>query len=285
MKVDELYSSSIGDLKITCVDTANSGGAASDAPFHLELAKPQPPLAAIQHLNAFSSIARLARGHHCGSGNIVGYSPSGYVSHVCLGFHKVDDPSGPCPNWATFLASNEIDQAFRGLLYLDEKDRQAFDLATEFYRAATVVRCAGSLEIAIVAAQATLEYLVQFVLIGKAGWSKTKLANQKFSTKLRAAAEFIGFSEGPLEGCTELETWGKRFTDADGYQLLTKVRNGIVHPPRPNGLGASELVQSWEALMFIAELFMFFVVDVRGQMADRRQTRRFWGNSIDIPLP
>ena len=159
--------------------------------------------------------------------------------------------------------------------------------AFELYRTSTTARNFSGTPTGIVLAQSLLELLCDYTLKTHAGWTEELLNSTRgFHNKLAASAAAIGYSGILLEHAPEVTSaFAKQNCKTlNDYHLLTITRNDITHVSQRVELSGFQLVQIWEASMFLAELHLFYLLDYRGQMADRRKISGWFGDTIEVPL-
>ena len=178
----------------------------------------------------------------------------------------------------------EIYEQYRRAI-TDEHDRFAIHHAIEYYRASNVARD-SSLEMALVASHAALETLVPHVLSIQGGWSDALIKNtRRFHDKLRAAANFIRLDSDLLEHSPEVRKRAKKEGNMDAFELLSKFRNRIVHADKNFNVTGQELMEIWQFSQWLCEIIIFYLMNYRGKMYDRRRYTGFRGPAKCVPLP
>lgn len=241
-------------------------------------------LITLTHLNRFLT---FVKGTHCGIGNIVGSNGDGKVAYAHLGFLRMDQfkvSTGWC-DLNVFKSLPEIYKLYTKAV-CNQEHRKPLLTTIEYYRASNIIR-ETSLEMAVVASHAALETIVPHILRSKAGWSNNLLSKQiSFNDKLRAAAQFVGLSDSPYENLEALQKRSKEQSNVDAYELLSIFRNRIVHQGKPFKYTGTELMEVWNLSQWLCEIFLFYWLDYRGEMNDRRQYQGWRGEMIKpVPLP
>lgn len=231
---------------------------------------------------------RFVSGSHVGLGSWVAYQKNGQLAAIQPEFQRFDILQSN-QNWASFHRFDEIEILFA--LYQTACERQEQKLivnrAFELYRTATAARNFANLETGVILGQTALELLVDYTLTAFAGWSND-LNNQTkgFHNKLSASAAFIGYQGDLLEHAESVkQAFNKQNkSQLSDFQILTMTRNELTHAKPKVSLKGLELVQVWEASMFLVELHLFFILGYRGKMNDRRRIGGWIGETIEVPL-
>lgn len=226
----------------------------------------------------------FVRGCKVGVGNIAA-SEGADLSMQILGFSNYD-LNFDFPSWysaAHFNMLPEILGKFGAALNNEEHD-SAVLYALEFYGASNVASYHNR-ELAIVSSYTALEILTHFMLREKAGWSSDLLGSRaKFADKLRAAAHFVGLSDDPMLGLEKLQSVSQRYSNIDGFEILARGRNSIVHAEKKFFLSGVELFELLQMAQWLCEVLLFTLVGYRGTMSDRRQMGG-WKGDADGPVP
>lgn len=240
----------------------------------------------------FEAIARcflmflnFVRGANVAIGNTVGFDREGRICFANLGFSKSDPIEVP-DNWCSIGVTRELPEIYEKFQVsaASERDGEVLRNCISFYRASNAIR-ATSFEMAIVASHAALETIVPHILSTRAGWSEELLAGRSsFHSKLRACAGFVGLSRDPLEHAPKLAVKSASLNNADGYELSSLYRNRIVHQGKSFTYTGHELLEIWELQQWLVEVFIFFLIDYRGIMNDRRRYSGWRGPEVPIPL-
>ena len=154
----------------------------------------------------------------------------------------------------------------------------------EFYRASTAVR-PSSIELAIVSSSAALEVIVPHILSSYAKMD-ANLLNERipFHSKVRACFGIVGLNCDPLEKSTALLAKMSALNNVDAYEMSSMFRNRIVHQGKNFTVTGIELYEMWNLQMWMIEILIFFLIDHRGSMQDRRPTQGWAGAATPIPL-
>ncbi|WP_306111520.1 MULTISPECIES: hypothetical protein [Roseovarius] len=244
-----------------------------------------PPSDAWRILYRFARALSFVRGGSCGIGHATGLNKHGRAQFQYLGFSQTDELAGKS-FWYDLGCRKDLPDFIRTFTIGlgDDRDGAAILRASEFYRVANSSE-PKSREIAIAASQTALEVLVFHILKSRAGWSKSLLNDRiSFHDKLRAAASFVSLQSDPLEHSDRLSKRAKSFNGADGFQMLTKVRNSIVHAEQDRSFSGIELYETWQLSQWLCEVLIFFLIGYRGVMADRRVISG-WRGQHTGPVP
>lgn len=194
----------------------------------------------------------FVKGSYAGVGHVCTQADQNPQELLLFGFsqndaHPLGDPDKRKTNWFDFEIQNSLPEIYTGFVaaMADPTTNQALRQTIGFYRASTVSR-ESSIEMAIIAAHTALEAIVNFILEHRAGWSKKLMADRSihFADKARAAAAFCHITKDILAHSPELAKRSKSSNGADAFQLITTLRNKLVHQdPRhiPRGI---ELVET-----------------------------------------
>jgi len=74
------------------------------------------------------------------------------------------------------------------------------------------------------------------------------------------------------------------FRGLDGFELLSKFRNRIVHSEKNFNVSGIELMEVWQISQWLCELLIFHIIGYQGKMYDRRRYSGFKGPAVSIPL-
>jgi len=241
---------------------------------------------ALNRINNFARFFTFVRGGYCGLGNVLGAAENGELVFSYLGFTKID-PFSISTGWCDieiigFLP--EIYEKYQQAI-ADKQNTFALLRAIEFYRASNIAR-ESSLEMALVASHAALETLVPHVLSIQGGWSDALIKNtRRFHDKLRAAANFIRLDSDLLEHSPEVRKRAKKEGNMDAFELLSKFRNRIVHADKNFNVTGQELMEIWQFSQWLCEIIIFYLMNYREKMYDRRRYTGFRGPAKCVPLP
>lgn len=244
---------------------------------------PDDALNQLSHLTRFFS---FVRGAASGAGNIVGVDDGGATVFAHLGFQRADGFSAE-DNWCDPTLMAETPKLYGAYCRAMAEAETARVLlrAIDYYRAANVGR-AASAEMALVASYAALETFVPHILSSKAGWSDALLGAQtRFADKLRAAAAFVGLKADPLQHAPHLTARAKAEANGDPFDVLALFRNRITHHKKTFSYTSQEIFETWLMAQWLCELFVFYLLEYRGEMGDRRHYSRWVGKTGPIPLP
>lgn len=229
---------------------------------------------------------RFVVGANVGFGPWIAQDQEGDLVATQVDIGMFDTPES-AQNWSAFFSSDEIAQLFK--LYqnvakdkeLESITRRAFSL----YRTSTVARNSAGLETAVVVAQSLLELLCDHVLQRHAGWtSKLSDSVRGFHNKLSASSAAIGFNGQILSEAGGLVNAYKGKNPENDFHFLTMARNDITHASPRVSLSGFDLHETWNAMMFLAELHIFFILGYRGKINDRRRIGGWFGETIKVPL-
>lgn len=233
----------------------------------------------------FANFLTFVRGVNCGIGNATAWE-NDEIAFALLGFTRTDQFDVKL-GWYDIGNAKQLSTIFDHYKSAIAVEEDAFPLlrAIEFYRASNTARDA-SLEMAVVASHAALETIVPHLLKERAGWSSSLLnSGSAFHDKLRAAATFIGLKSAPDEHAPETQKRSKDFSNADAFQLISLFRNRIVHQGKRFKYSGVELMEVWEMSQWLCEIFIFYFLQYRGVMNDRRRYTGWQGPAVPIPLP
>lgn len=225
-------------------------------------------------------------GMHCGIGHIVGYSNDGICAFCYIGFGKRDSGRRPT-GWYDFELEQKLPNIYKKFTTAaqDPSRNVVLRQAMNYYRGSNVTR-SDSLEIAIISSHASLESLVNFILEKNAGWSKELLdAKIKFSDKLRAAGKFVGVNVDLFLHSPELKAFSAaRGGVMDGYEMVSFIRNKLVHQDKKLKVTGTILFESWNLSQWLVEIFIFYLIDYKDDMIDRRRYGGWRGGTVPVPL-
>jgi hypothetical protein len=105
-----------------------------------------------------------------------------------------------------------------------------------------------------------------------------------FHDKSRTAASFIGLEDDLLRHSPELMKRCKAEQVADGFEIISRFRNRIVHQGKPFEYQGLELHDVWNISQWLFELFFFYCMGYRGQMYDRRHRTGWVEPTKSVPL-
>lgn len=234
----------------------------------------------------------FVKGSYAGIGNVKAYDEDGATAFNLLGFSRNDifrfeNPEKRETNWFDLEIQDQLPKIYTGFTEAISEDiaKQALRQTIAFYRASTVAR-ASSIEMAIIAAHTALEAIVNYILEYRAGWSPTLLSERTapFSDKACAAAAFCRFIGDTLAQSPELMKMSKARNNMDAHQLVSFMRNKLVHQdPKFTPTGVL-LVETWTVAMWLVEVFVFYLIGYRGDMVDRRVYKGWRGTTCKVPL-
>ena len=246
----------------------------------------------------FSTISNLKRfmtfvkSSHSGIGNLLALNDTGEQAFSLLGFSRNDafpfrDSKNRHTNWFDIKIQNQLPDIYSGFItaMADSTKNQALRQSIGFYRASTMARDT-SIEMAIIAAHTALEAIVNCILEHQAGWSATLRSERSgpFADKMRAAAAYCRLSGYILEKSTELEKLARSRDNADGFQMISFIRNKLVHQDPKFTPTGRQLEEAWRDAMWLVEVFIFHLIDYRGDMIDRRIYSGYRGQTCQVPL-
>jgi hypothetical protein len=241
------------------------------------------PLEIFQNLILFMT---FLKGSNCGLGNLVAINENGSVAYQLLGFTKNDSAKRQV-NWFDIEVQNDISKIFNHFsnAFRDQTTRRALRQAIGFYRAANESRRV-SIEMAIIAAHSSLEAIVNFVLENRAGWSNKLMQERSisFPDKLRSATAYFRLSAELLEHSPELKKISKDRNGLDAYDIVSFIRNKLVHQDTkfsPTGL---QLHETWLLSQWLVEVLIFGVIGYHGKIIDRRIYSGYRGTTMLLPL-
>lgn len=241
---------------------------------------------------AFRKISRVAkfftllRGGSSAIGHIIGYAPDGASAFAFAGFNKAD-PFKVEAGWCDNHVIRRAPDIYR--LYSDavsDPDQCKVVLrAIDYYRASNVAH-ASSGSVALVASYAALEALVPYILLGKAGWSSSRVKRlEKFHKKIDAAVQFIGLSGNLLEHSPEIEKRVTMETGQDAISMLSTFRNRMTHYEKGFTSTGVELWEMWMFSQWLCEVFILYLIGYRDDMRDRRRYNGWVEAPSKVPLP
>lgn len=226
-------------------------------------------------------------GRRAGIGALVGAAADGRVAAVEIGFTRCDTLLGG-GNWYDWTLADELSKLFSSfdkILSGPKPAARTLKAAVNLYRAAERVRGTAGLEIGLTTSHTCLEVLVNHILEYEAGWSKQLNSDRvRFGDKLRAVFSFVGLEDDPWRHAPEVQARSKSHSNADPFEMLTFYRNRLTHQGNAPGFRGIELLQAWEMSQWFCELLVFHMVGYSGEMADRRERRRWKGATVPIPL-
>lgn len=241
--------------------------------------------AILSHMQSLHGFLTFVKGSRCGIGNLIAHDANGAVAFRLLGFTR-NDTGKTEPNWFDLGLQQDLPTIFLAFCsaHADDLTRRALLQGIEYYRASNVLRSA-SMEMAIIAAHTALEALVHYILEHRAGWSKSLMAEKgiKFSDKMRAAATFLRVDCDLLEQSPELRALSMSRNNMDAFDLISFIRNKLVHQdPKysPRGL---ELHEAWLLAQWLVEVLIFGIIGHRGKIRDRRLYKG-WGGMMELPF-
>ncbi len=71
----------------------------------------------------------------------------------------------------------------------------------------------------------------------------------------------------------------------DAFEILSKFRNRIVHADKNFNVTGHELMEIWQFSQWLCEVMLFYLLNYRGEMYDRRRHTGFRGPAVSVPLP
>ncbi len=241
------------------------------------------PSVAWKVMYAISRCMTFAKGGKTGVGHIVGTDENQVEAYYYLGFSRFDELDAD-KGWFELGCLQDLPE-FLSLFYsglLNDLDGTSLLRASEFYRVSNASE-KSSREIAIVASQTALEILVHHILGTRGGWSNSLLEGRTpFHDKLRATSSLIGLATNPLEHSPKLQAKSTSFNGADGFEMLTLIRNSIVHPNTKRNFEGLALFEAWNLSQWLCELFVFSIIGYKGKMNDRRRYSGWRGEGIAV---
>jgi hypothetical protein len=101
---------------------------------------------------------------------------------------------------------------------------------------------------------------------------------------MRAAAAYCRISGDVLEKSPELTKLALSRDSSDAFQIISFIRNKLVHQdPKFTPTGV-QLHEAWLVAMWLVEVFIFHLIGHRGQMIDRRIYDGWRGTTMPVPL-
>lgn len=237
-------------------------------------------------INRIQRYLTFVRGGYVGLGHAIGYTETEEVSCAAFGFTPTDFFEWH-RGWYGIGIVNNIAPIFDlfDRATSNETDQYIILRCLEFCRASNAARY-SSQEMAIVAAHAALESIVPHILRSRGGWSTKLLENRdiEFSEKSRAASNLIGVYADVLEHSPELRKLSKSRNNMDAFQVISFVRNKIVHADEKLKLSGLQLEEAWRITLWLAELFMIYLIGYREKMYDRRRYTGYYGPEVPVPI-
>jgi hypothetical protein len=243
----------------------------------------------INFTDAFNAACNLQRfltfagGTQPGIGHAEGFNTS---RRVCFapGYNR-RDPLHSHTNWfgiSQIRETEKVNGCFQTAL--KGESSEILKRCLEFYRASTAVR-SSSLELAIVSSSAALEVIVPYILSTRAKMDANLLGERiPFHSKVRACFGVVGLESDPLEMSQELQKKQASLNNVDAFELSSMFRNRIVHQGKNFDVNGRELIEVWDLQMWMIEILIFFLINYRGTMQDRRPTTGWAGGATTIPL-
>lgn len=227
----------------------------------------------------------FVKGCHCGFGNLFAYDEGDVLAFRLLGFTRVDMMREN--NWFDIGVQERLPEIFLhfSTAYKDTLTRKAIRQAIDFYRASNASRQV-SVEMAIIAAHSALEAIVHFILEFCAGWSSALMKNSgiSFSDKHRSAAMYYGIDRDLLAKSPELLIFSKSNNNIDVFEVISRIRNKLVHQDTKASLSGIQLHEAWLISQWLVEVLLFGVIGYRGEMNDRRVYNGWRGTTCEVPL-
>lgn len=228
----------------------------------------------------------FVKGAHCGLGNLIAFDKHEATAFQLLGFTRTDTLERQT-NWFDLGIQKDLPTIFQDFVQAmsDGKTAQAIRQTINFYRASNVSRRV-SVEMSIIAAHSALEAIVNYILAHHAGWSEKLMSERTiaFSDKMRAAASHFGMHGDVLAHSPELTALSKSRNKMDAFELISFIRNKLVHQDAnlvPTGI---QLHEAWSLAQWLIEVLVFGVIGFRGEIIDRRIYSGWRGTTCQIPL-
>jgi hypothetical protein len=240
----------------------------------------------LEPLEPILDFLTFAKGSYCGLGNLFTYDEDDSVAFRLVGFSR-NDREKRVGNWFDIEIQNDLPEIF--LLFsaasTDELTKRALRQTIAFYRASNASRSV-SIEMSIIAAHTALEAIVNYTLAYRAGWSKSLLNNRTiaFADKNRAAALHFGIHNDLLSQSPRLAKYSKEKGDIDLFEIISQIRNKLVHQDNNKILNGIQLHETWLAAQWLVEILIFGVIGYRGAMMDRRIYSGWRGTTYKVPL-
>ncbi|WP_439523051.1 hypothetical protein [Marivita sp.] len=234
-------------------------------------------------------LASLALTFISGIGVSIGHgelSKDEVISSHYIGFIRCD-PLTHHKNWfdiEIFKDAGDFSERYMQFL-VSEPKTSPVTYATDFYRTSNAIRD-SSLEMAVIASYSALEVLVSYILREEAGWSSSLLGPRTtMADKMRACTRYCGLRDTPLSKAKRIRKKLKSFNNYDDYDVFSETRNSIVHADKSFKLEGFELHEVWLASQWLVEVLVFYMIDYRGMMADRRPMTGWRGEyNCKVPL-
>jgi hypothetical protein len=154
----------------------------------------------------------------------------------------------------------------------DEPMATVIDRAIKYYVHGNRPR---PVEIAVASSQMAFELLAWLRLREQGGQSKQDFKNLSAAQKMRAVLNEASISDAIPDSLDRASELAAQLGATDGPELLTRMRNGFVHPaPSKRAFGGDEWVQGWILMQWYLELSLLHLLGYTGQYSCRLPDRR-----------
>jgi hypothetical protein len=190
-------------------------------------------------------------------------------------------------SWFSEFAAQELGQAFKGFVLRSVSPvwDEPLTLAIHWYVESNM--CSGGIEGAIIMAQTAFELIAWTLLVedrrtlGEDGFQKLPAVD-----KLRL---ILSFARVPLEVpplLTELIRAAKGYNWTDGPQVITEMRNALVHanPDKRKkvfGAGTKALFETWYLSLWYLELVLLSLMGYAGRYSNRLHREGWRGTEVE----
>lgn len=233
---------------------------------------------AVPPLVDFLDFLSFMRGARVGVFHVTDAADSNSQTYARIGSNRHGSFGGP-NNWFDYTLTSTSNDIFQILCraFKEPEKRLTVRRAIEYYCLGNSMQ-PNSTESALIMTYAALETLA-FSIIGKRAFKKAK--NSKgMQRAIRDAANALSVTTDPVNGLKALksrmsiEGWG------DGYEAITKFRNGVTHSQSIKYTGR-ELVEAWTAAQWLVEVLLLVWLGYDGEFSDRR-TKKWVGERVKI---
>lgn len=240
----------------------------------------------LQPLRCFLNFLTFTKGMHNGFGNLFAYDNHNELAFNLVGFTRHDTTKRQT-NWYDIEIQRDLPDIFLlfSKSFKDPICQKALLQAINFYRASNTSR-EFSLEMSIIASHTALEALVNYILAFHAGWSSGLLSNRgiSFADKHRAAFTHFGKPENLLEKSPRLSDRFGRKVNFDTFDIISNMRNKLVHQDEKDLPSGMELHESWCLSQWLVEFLIFGILGYRGTIIDRRIYNGWRGTKCVLPF-
>ncbi|WCR11279.1 hypothetical protein JHW45_02425 [Paracoccus stylophorae] len=211
------------------------------------------------------------KGLHCGIGHMIAQGFDGTVAARAVGFTRHDDCKSKT-GWFDQSLQKALPDLFSKFSCSMKKPllHKAIRQGLSFYRASNASRDV-SIEMSIIASHSALEAITNYILEHLAGWSKAMRTDRttSFCDKLRAAVVFMGVDVNILEHSPQAEALSRN-RNMDAFEMISFIRNKIVHQDAKYVPKALELHETWLVMQWLTEVLILGMVGYEGEIVDRR---------------